>query len=98
MSVLKLAANSILPEAAEFGHLETSNNLPLRLFSCFYPAGVICRELMMRGQPGFGNLNERYERLSAVGDLWRSSTASFLGAVFEKPLAKALKRSDGSKG
>lgn len=52
----------------------------------------------MRGQPGFWDLDERYERLSAVGDPLEKLNAIIPWAVFEKPLAKALKRSDGSKG
>jgi IS5 family transposase len=53
---------------------------------------------MMRGQPGFWDLDERYERLSAVGDPLEKLNAIIPWPVFEKPLAKALKRSDGSKG
>ena len=52
----------------------------------------------MRGQPGFWDLDERYERLSAVGDPLEKLNGIIPWAVFEKPLAKALKRSDGSKG
>lgn len=52
----------------------------------------------MRGQPGFFDLDERYERLSAVGDPLEKLNAIIPWSVFEKPLAKALKRSDGSKG
>lgn len=52
----------------------------------------------MRGQPGFWDLDERYERLSAVGDPLEKLNSIIPWAVFEKPLAKALKRSDGSKG
>lgn len=52
----------------------------------------------MRGQPGFWDLDERYERLSAVGDPLEKLNAIVPWPVFEKPLAKALKRSDGSKG
>lgn len=52
----------------------------------------------MREQPGFWDLNERYERLSAVGDPLEKLNAIIPWPVFEKPLAKALKRSDGSKG
>ncbi|ODR91219.1 transposase [Sinorhizobium alkalisoli] len=52
----------------------------------------------MRGQPGFWDLDERYQRLSAVGDPLEKLNAIIPWAVFEKPLAKALKRSDGSKG
>src|SRR5690606_10080559 len=53
---------------------------------------------MMQGQPGFWDLDERYERLSAVGDPLEKLNAIIPWPVFEKPLAKALKRSDGSKG
>ena len=52
----------------------------------------------MRGQPGFWDLDERYERLSAVGDPLEKLNGIIPWPVFEKPLAKALKRSDGSKG
>lgn len=52
----------------------------------------------MRGQPGFWDLDERYQRLSAVGDPLEKLNAIIPWPVFEKPLAKALKRSDGSKG
>jgi transposase, IS5 family len=53
---------------------------------------------MMREQPGFWDLDERYQRLSAVGDPLEKLNAIIPWPVFEKPLAKALKRSDGSKG
>lgn len=53
----------------------------------------------MRGQPGFWDLGERYEeRLSAVGDPLEKLNGIIPWPVFEKPLAKALKRSDGAKG
>lgn len=52
----------------------------------------------MRGQPGFWDLDERYERLSAVGDPLEKLNGIIPWPVFEKPLAKALKRSDASKG
>ena len=48
----------------------------------------------MRGQPGFWDLDERYERLSAVGDPLEKLNSIIPWPVFEKPLAKALKRSD----
>lgn len=48
--------------------------------------------------PGFWDLDERYERLSAVGDPLEKLNAIIPWLVFEKPLAKALKRSDGSEG
>ena len=54
--------------------------------------------LTMRGQPGFWDLDERYERLSAVGDPLEKLNSIIPWPVFEKPLAKALKRSDGAKG
>jgi IS5 family transposase len=59
---------------------------------------VICGERMMRGQPGFWDLDDRYVRLSAVGDPLEKLNSIIPRPVFEKPLAKALKRSDGSKG
>ncbi|WP_429941298.1 hypothetical protein ACQY1G_23105 (plasmid) [Agrobacterium vitis] len=43
-------------------------------------------------------MDERYQRLSAVGDPLEMLNAITPWPVFEKPLAKALKRSDGSKG
>nr|ABN47099.1 hypothetical protein [Sinorhizobium meliloti SM11] len=43
-------------------------------------------------------MDERYQRLSAVGDPLEKLNAIIPWPVFEKPLAKALKRSDGSKG
>mgnify|MGYP001456750727 FL=1 len=52
----------------------------------------------MRGQPGFWDLDDRYERLSAAGDPLEKLNSIIPWPVFEKPLAKALKRSDGSKG
>lgn len=52
----------------------------------------------MVGHPGFLDLDERYERLSAVGDPLEKLNSIIPWAVFEKPLAKALKRSDDSKG
>jgi transposase, IS4 family len=50
------------------------------------------------GSRAFGILDERYERLSAVGDPLEKLNSIIPWSVFEKPLAKALKRSDGSKG
>lgn len=52
----------------------------------------------MRGQPGFWDVDERYQRLSAVGDPLERLNAIIPWPVFEKPLAKAVKRSDGAKG
>lgn len=43
-------------------------------------------------------MDERYQRLSAVGDPLEKLNAIIPWPVFEKPLAKALKRSDGAKG
>jgi hypothetical protein len=53
---------------------------------------------MMRGQHGLWNLDERYHWLSAVGDPLEKLNAIISWPVFPKPLAKALKRSDGAKG
>jgi IS5 family transposase len=52
----------------------------------------------MRGQAGFWDLDERYQRLSASGDPLEKLNAIITWDVFNKPLAKALKRSDGAKG
>jgi IS5 family transposase len=52
----------------------------------------------MRGQPGFWDIDERYARLSAAGDPLEKLDAVVPWAVFRKPLARALKRSDGAKG
>jgi hypothetical protein len=70
---------------------------PLRVF-VVHSGCALCRERMMQGQSGFWDLDERYERLSAVGDSLEKLNAIIPWPVFEKPLAKALKRSDGSKG
>lgn len=53
---------------------------------------------MMRGQAGFWDLDERYQRLSAVGDPLERLYMIIPWSVFEKPLVKAMKRSDGAKG
>jgi transposase, IS5 family len=53
---------------------------------------------MMRGQAGFWDLDERYQRLSASGDPLEKLNAIIAWPVFDKPLAKALKRPDGAKG
>lgn len=45
----------------------------------------------MRGQPGFWGLDERYERLSAVGDPLETLDSIIPWPEFEKPLSKALK-------
>lgn len=42
----------------------------------------------MRGQPGFWDLEERCERLSAVGDPLEKLNSITSWSVFEKPLAK----------
>lgn len=52
----------------------------------------------MRGQPGFWDIDERYGRLSEAGDPLEKLNAIVPWEVFRKPLAKALKRSDGAKG
>ena len=52
----------------------------------------------MRGQPGFWDVDERYARLSAAGDPLERLNSVVPWDVFRKPLAKALKRSDGAKG
>jgi IS5 family transposase len=52
----------------------------------------------MRGQGGFWDIEERYGRLSDAGDPLEKLNAVVPWEVFRKPLAKALKRSDGAKG
>jgi IS5 family transposase len=52
----------------------------------------------MRGQAGFWDIDERYVRLSEAGDPLEKLNALVPWDVFRKPLAKALKRSDGAKG
>ncbi|KQT63316.1 MULTISPECIES: IS5 family transposase [unclassified Aureimonas] len=52
----------------------------------------------MRGQPGFWDVDERYVRLSEAGDPLEKLNAIVPFEVFRKPLAKALRRSDGAKG
>lgn len=52
----------------------------------------------MRGQAGFWDIDDRYCRLSAAGDPLEKLNAVVPWEVFRKPLAKALKRSDGAKG
>ena len=48
----------------------------------------------MRGQqPGFWDIDQRYARLSEVGDPLEKLNAVVPWEVFRKPLAKALKRS-----
>ena len=52
----------------------------------------------MRGQAGFWDIDERCVRLSEAGDPLEKLNALVPWEVFRKPLAKALKRSDGAKG
>lgn len=52
----------------------------------------------MRGQAGFWDIDERYVRLSEAGDPLEKLNAVVAWEMFRKPLAKALKRSDGAKG
>lgn len=52
----------------------------------------------MRGQAGFWDVDERYVRLSEAGDPLVKLNALVPWEVFRRPLAKALKRSDGAKG
>lgn len=52
----------------------------------------------MRGQPGFWDVDERYARLSEAGDPLEKLNSVVPWEAFRKPLAKALKRSDGARG
>jgi IS5 family transposase len=52
----------------------------------------------MSGQRGFWDVEERYALLSKAGDPLERLDEVIPWDVFRKPLAKALKRSDGSKG
>ena len=52
----------------------------------------------MRRQPGFWDVDERYARLSEAGDPLQKLNSVIPWELFRKPLAKALKRSDGAKG
>ena len=52
----------------------------------------------MHGQAGFWDVDERYARLSAAGDPLEKLNAVVPWEAFRKPLAKELKRSEGSKG
>jgi len=52
----------------------------------------------LQRQGGFWDVEERYARLSAAGDPLEKLDAVVPWEVFRKPLAKALKRSDRSKG
>jgi hypothetical protein len=47
---------------------------------------------------GFWDFDERYVRQSEDGDPLEKLNALVPWEVFRKPLAKALKRSDGAKG
>lgn len=49
-------------------------------------------------EPGFWDLDERYVRLSEAGDPLEKLNGVVPWEVFRKPLAKALKRSDGARG
>lgn len=50
------------------------------------------------GQPGFFDLDERYQRLSETGDPLVKLAALIDFETFRRKLTSALKRSDGSKG
>jgi IS5 family transposase len=50
------------------------------------------------GQPGFIDLDERYQRLSENGDPLVKLAALIDFEAFRPKLSTALKRSDGSKG
>ena len=52
----------------------------------------------MRRQPGFWDVEERHGRLSEAGDPLEKLAALIPWEVFREPLAKALKRSDGTRG
>jgi len=52
----------------------------------------------MLGQAGFWDIDERYPRLSEAGDPLEKLSGVVPWDLFRKPLSKALKRSDGSKG
>jgi len=52
----------------------------------------------MRGQAGFWDVEERHARLSEAGDPLEKLDAVISWEMFGKPLARALKRSDGTKG
>lgn len=49
----------------------------------------------MARQPGFFDLDERLQQLSSGGDPLERLSAVIDFELFRKPLAKALKRSDG---
>jgi len=52
----------------------------------------------MSGQPGFFDLDERLRQLSSGGDPLERLSRVVDFELFRKPLAKALKRTDGAKG
>lgn len=52
----------------------------------------------MRGQAGFWEVDERYALLSEAGDSLVELKEVVPWEVFRKPLAKALKQSDGAWG
>ena len=52
----------------------------------------------MSGQHGFCDIEERYALLSKAGDPLEPRDEIVPWDVFRKPLAKALKRSDGARG
>ena len=52
----------------------------------------------MSGHAGFWDIDERYARLSGAGDPLEKLNSVVPRELFRKPLSKALKRSDGSKG
>jgi hypothetical protein len=57
---------------------------------------VICSEEL--GRAGFWDIDEPYVRLSEAGEPLGKLNTVVPWEVFRKPLAKALKRSDGAKG
>lgn len=52
----------------------------------------------MAGQPGFFDLSDRYEALSAAGDPLERLTAVVDFEIFRGPLVAALRRSPQAKG
>jgi IS5 family transposase len=73
---------------ATLPQVSTTKPIPSRL------GGVALRA----GTQGGSGINERYVRLSEAGDPLEKLNAVVPWEVFRKPLAKALKRSDGAKG
>lgn len=59
---------------------------------------MICAEAGDAGTGWVWDVDERYVRLSEAGDPLEKLNAVVPWEVFRKPLAKALKRSDGAKG